>query len=292
MISSERLAELRLAATQVRLDCIKMVRSCRSGHPSASFSLADILVALFHDHLTIRPDDPAWDDRDRFILSKGHGAPALYSLLSRTGYFDRAEQESLRRVDSRLQGHPDRLRTPGVDASTGSLGMGLSMGVGMAMAARLAGRGNRVYVVLGDGELDEGQVWEAMLAAAHLRLDNLVCIVDRNGTQCDGDTETVMALEPLAEKWAAFGWHVQEVDGHSLEELDEAIRTAQQAEGRPAVVIARTVKGKGVSAIEGRSEVYGVLPDALFDEIETELRDRIEEQAVDRGARSPIEATR
>lgn len=222
-----------------------------SGHPGGSLSSVEILVTLYGVVMRHDPRRPDWPDRDRFVLSKGHAAPALYAVLAESGYFDVSVLRTLRRLDSALQGHPDMRRTPGVEMSTGSLGMGLAMGNGMALGVRLDGRPSRVYVLLGDGECDSGPVWEAAMAAAHYELDNVVAVVDRNGMQIDGTTEAVMQLEDLGQKWRAFGWNVIEVaHGHSIQALQAAFALARETKRVPSVIIAHTVKGKGVSFME------------------------------------------
>jgi transketolase len=255
-------AELKALANEARQDIIRMVTAAGSGHPGGSLSAADILAVLYGGEMRVdpaQPDDPA---RDRFVLSKGHAAPALYAVLAARGFFPREELAELRRLGSRLQGHPDMRKTPGVDVSTGSLGQGLAMAGGLALAARLTGRNYRVYTLLGDGELAEGMVWEAAMAAAHYRLDNLTAIVDVNGLQIDGATAAVMNSEPLAAKWAAFGWRVFAADGHDPAALQAAFAAARQTRDQPSVLLARTVKGRGVSFMENRAEWHGKAPNA------------------------------
>jgi len=251
---------LREIARQVRIDIVEMLYRARSGHTGGSLSVVEALVSLYFQAMRHRPWEPDWPERDRFVLCKGHAAPALYAVLSRCGYFPREELWTLRRLGSILQGHPDMKATPGVDFSTGSLGQGLSAANGMALAARLDGRLYRVYALLGDGELQEGQVWEAAMTAAHYRLDNLCALVDFNGLQLDGPLAEVMEVRPLADKWRAFGWHVQEVDGHDVEQLLAALAEAARVRGRPSVIIARTVKGKGVDVFEGNNRYHGRPP--------------------------------
>jgi transketolase len=252
--------ELREIARQVRVDIVEMLFRSGSGHLGGSLSATEILVALFFARMRHNPQDPCWRERDRFVLSKGHAAPALYAVLSRLGYFPREELFTLRRFGSSLQGHPDSACTPGVEVPTGSLGQGLSIANGMALAARLNRAGARVFVLLGDGEVQEGQVWEAAMSAAHYRLGNLTALLDRNRLQIDGHTKDVMALEPLAKKWEAFGWHTQEVDGHSIPALLEALAAADRVTDRPSMIIAQTVKGKGVSIFENQAKYHGVAP--------------------------------
>ncbi|MGB9885750.1 MAG: transketolase [Moorellales bacterium] len=252
--------ELNRKARQLRGLALKMIGTAGSGHPGGSLSAAEIMAVLYFHELRVDPARPDWPDRDRFILSKGHAAPLLYAALAERGFFPPEELLTLRRLGSRLQGHPDCRRLPGVDMSTGSLGQGLSVGNGLALGAKLDGRSYRVYVLLGDGEIQEGMVWEASMAAAHYRLDNLVAIVDHNGLQIDGPVAKVMSPEPLAEKWQAFGWEVVRVDGHQVEEIAAALEHARQVKGRPTMIIADTIKGKGVSFMENRVEWHGVAP--------------------------------
>jgi transketolase len=247
-------------ARQVRIDIIEMLYRAGSGHLGGSLSAADILVALFFGEMRSKADDHCWIDRDRFILSKGHGAPAYYAILARLGYFPPEELYTLRQFGSILQGHPDSGCTPGVEIPTGSLGQGLSIANGLALSARLNGHGSRVYVLMGDGEVQEGQIWEAAMSAAHYRLDNLVGILDRNRLQIDGHTAEVMSIEPIADKWRAFGWHTLEVDGHDIGQLQEAFRVCKESKGRPSMIIAHTVKGKGVSIFEGQKKYHGTTP--------------------------------
>lgn len=244
-------AELARLARRVREHIVTMTGLAGSGHPGGSLSAVEILVALYGVVMRHDPRRPDWPDRDRFVLSKGHAAPALYAVLAEMGYFPVSLLATLRKLGSPLQGHPDMRRTPGVEMSTGSLGMGLSVGNGMALAARLDRRDTRVYVLIGDGECESGPVWEAAMAATHYRLDNLVAVIDRNEYQIDGTTEEVIGLAPLAEKWQAFGWHTITVeDGHSLPKLCAAFAEAREVKGRATAIIAHTVKGKGVSFME------------------------------------------
>jgi len=249
----ERLREL---ARQVRRDIVEMIYRAGSGHVGGSLSAADLLVTLFFGKLRRGDGQP----RDYFVLSKGHAAPALYAVLARLGHFPPEDLLTLRRFGSPLQGHPDSGWLPGVEVPTGSLGQGLSMANGLALAARLNGTGQRVYVLLGDGEVQEGQIWEAAMTAAHYRLDHLTALLDRNRLQIDGRTGEVMALEPLAEKWRAFGWETLEVDGHDHAALLAALDHLEGVRGRPGIIIAHTVKGKGVSIFEGQVKFHGVAP--------------------------------
>jgi len=257
-ISQEDLAEV---ARRIRRHIVTIIGRAGSGHPGGSLSAVDIVTTLYWKVLRHKPADPHWADRDRFILSKGHAAPMLYSVLAECGYFPVGELATLRQMDSRLQGHADRTATPGVEMSSGSLGQGLSFAIGVALAARLDSRDYRTYVLLGDGECNEGQVWEAAMAAAHFRLDNLVAVVDNNGLQIDGPTCDVMNTDPLDKKWEAFGWHVIKVDGHDFTKLQEAFEKAKTIKGKPTVIIARTTKGKGVSFMENVVGFHGKAPD-------------------------------
>ena len=256
--SSPDLAELQRIARDVRRDIVSMTAEAGSGHPGGSLSAVELLVALYFHVMRHRPDDPAWPERDRFIESKGHACPVLYSVLARSGYFPVEELATFRKINSRLQGHA-KLGTPGVEMSSGSLGQGLSFGIGAALGARLDGRDSRVYVLLGDGELNEGQVWEAAMAAPFYKLDNLTAIVDRNGVQNDRFTAEVMALEPLADRWRSFGWHVRETDGHDVAQVLDALEEARRVDG-PVAIIAHTVKGKGVSFMENDPGFHGKAP--------------------------------
>ncbi|MGO0121942.1 transketolase [Desulfothermobacter acidiphilus] len=260
MNREELLARLQVKAKELRRHVVRMTAAAGSGHPGGSLSAADIVATLYFAVLRLDPAHPTAPDRDRFILSKGHAAPLLYAALAERGFFPPAELLTLRKLGSRLQGHPDMRKLPGVEMSTGSLGQGLSVGVGMALAGRLDGRDYRVYVLLGDGECQEGQVWEAAMAAAHYRLDNLVAILDYNGLQIDGPVSEVMNLEPVADKWRAFGWQVQEIDGHDFGQILEALAAAEKVKGKPSMIIARTVKGKGVSFMEHQADWHGVAP--------------------------------
>jgi transketolase len=254
--------ELEKMAKQLRRDVITMISTAGSGHPGGSLSAADIVTALYFKVMKHNPKDPRWADRDRFVLSKGHAAPILYAALAECGYFPVEELSTLRKLGSRLQGHTDRTLTPGVEMSAGSLGQGLSYGIGMALAGRLDRQNYRVYVILGDGECDEGQVWEAAMFAPHHRMDNLTAIVDHNDLQLDGRVCDIMALEPLPDKWRAFNWNVLEIDGHNIGEILKALAKAGETKGKPTVIIAHTVKGKGVSFMEGNVDFHGKAPNA------------------------------
>ena len=254
-----RVDELEAIARELRRDVVSTVFSAGSGHPGGSLSEMDILTALYFRVMKHDPQDPAWPDRDRFILSKGHACPGLYTVLARSGYFPHDELWTFRKIGSRLQGHAHTM-TPGVEMNSGSLGQGLSFAVGTALAANLDKKAHRVYVLLGDGECDEGQVWEAAMAAAHYKLDNITAFVDRNRIQNDRFTSEVMELEPLASKWRAFGWRTLEIDGHDMAQLLDAIGKARRSRGRPAVIIAHTIKGKGVSFMENNPDFHGRAP--------------------------------
>jgi transketolase len=252
------LAALKEVARNLRLDILEMTTKAGSGHPSSSFSAVEILTALFFAGvLRYRPDDPQWPERDRFILSKGHAAPLLYATLARAGYFDRDVLWSLRQVDSPAEGHPVEDRLPGIESTSGSLGKGISVGLGHVLGGRHKNLSFHVYVLLGDGECQEGQIWESAIAAAHFKADNLVAIVDYNKFQETGPISREMALEPFGDKWRAFGWNLSEVDGHDLEALVEALEAARAVQGMPSVVIAHTVKGKGVSFVEADYGYHG-----------------------------------
>ncbi len=256
------LEEMKALAKRLRRSIVAMIGKAGSGHPGGSLSAVEIVTTLYFRVMRHKPTDPNWADRDRFILSKGHAAPLLYAVLAECGYFPVAELATLRQLDSRLQGHADRTMTPGVEMSSGSLGQGLSFGIGVALAGRLDAKDYRVFVLLGDGECDEGQVWEAAMAAAHFKVDNLTAIVDNNGLQIDGCNCDVMNLEPFADKWRAFGWHVLEIDGHDFAQIRDALAQAKQIKGQPTVIIAHTVKGRGVSFMENNVDFHGKAPTA------------------------------
>jgi transketolase len=269
--SSASEAEMKAIAKRLRRHIITMTGKAGSGHPGGSLSAVEILTTLYFRVLRHKPLDPQWLDRDRFILSKGHAAPLLYATLAECGYFPIDELLTLRQMDSRLQGHTDRTVTPGVEMSAGALGQGLSFAIGVALAGRLNSKDYRVYVLLGDGECDEGQVWEAAMAAAHFKVDNLVAIVDNNGQQIDGWNRDVMNLDPFPAKWQAFGWHVIEVDGHDFTQLTQAFNQAKLVKGQPTVIIAHTIKGKGVSFMENNPDFHGKAP--TDDEVEIALKE-------------------
>lgn len=266
-----KIDELRETARRIRVSIVKMLTNAGSGHTGGSLSAADILTALYFAKMRHDPKNPKWPERDRFILSKGHAAPLLYAVLAECGYFEKSELMTLRKLGSRLQGHPDSKALPCIEISTGSLGQGLSIANGIAIAGRLDSASFRVYVLLGDGEVQEGQVWEAAMSAAHYKLDNLCAILDRNRLQIDGKVEDVMSIEPIADKWRAFGWNVIETDGHDITKLLSAMNEAEKVKGRPTMIIAHTIKGKGVSIFEGKVEYHGIAP--TKDELEIALKE-------------------
>lgn len=252
--------ELKKISKNIRINIIKSVSSAKSGHPGGSLSVADILTVLYFDKMNINPENPKWEDRDRLILSKGHVAPALYATLAEKGYFSKEELLKLRKTGAMLQGHPDMKSTPGVDMSTGSLGQGLSAANGMALTAKLDKKDYKIYAILGDGEVQEGQIWEAAMSSAHYKLDNIIAILDYNGLQIDGSNDEVMGISPIDEKFAAFGWNVMKIDGHDIEAIGNAVDEAKKSEGKPTVIIAKTVKGKGVSFMENNADWHGTAP--------------------------------
>ncbi len=256
--TSDDIKNLKDRATVIRSHVIRMLYSAGTGHPGGSLSCIDILVALYFHVMNHNPHEEK-GEQDRFILSKGHAAPALYATLAECGYFPISKLKSLRKNEGYLQGHPDS-RTPGIEVSAGSLGQGLSAANGIALAARLDGKRSRVFALLGDGECDEGQIWEAAMLSAHYKLDNLVAIVDRNGLQIDGQTEKIMCLEPFSKKWESFGWHVIEIDGNNIEEIIKAFNETACVIGKPSVIIAHTFKGKGVSFMEWMNTFHGKAP--------------------------------
>lgn len=264
--------QLRETATTIRKDIVEMVYLAASGHPGGSLSAADILTTLYFHTMDINPEDKKNPERDLFVLSKGHAAPVLYSALARRGYFDPELLKSLRKMGAMLQGHPDMKGTPGVEMSTGSLGQGLSAAVGMALAKKIDQSDARVYTLLGDGEINEGIIWEAAMAAAHYQLDNLVAVLDYNGLQIDGPNEEVMGVSPVDAKFASFGWHVVIVDGHDIEALIGAFEAAKAHKGSPTILIAKTIKGKGVSFMENQAGWHGTAPNqAQYEQAIAEL---------------------
>ena len=236
---------------ELRCNIVKMVSCAGSGHIGGSFSAIDMIAYLYFHQMRIRPDEPQWVDRDRFVLSKGHCAPALYAALAGRGFFPEDVLWTLRDIESKLQGHPDMRKTPGVDMTTGSLGQGISCAAGIALGGKLNRKDYKVYVMVGDGELQEGQVWEAAMAAAHYKLDNLIAVVDNNKLETDGATKDIMNVTPIAEKWRAFGWNAYDINGHDFTEIHQSVQACMAANGKPSVIVADTVKGKGVSFMEG-----------------------------------------
>ncbi len=271
MVSSDILVDLEKKARTIRAHVIRMVYAAQSGHIGPSLSIADFLAALYFHVMRVKPEDPGWPRRDRLVLSKGHGCSAWYAALAERGYFPKEELLTFRRLGSRLQGHPDMAKTPGVDMTAGSLGHGLSAGLGMALGARIDGFDYRTFVILGDGEIQEGLIWEAAMAAPRLGLDNLVAIVDYNRWQSGGAVGEIMPLEPLSSKWEAFGWATQEIDGHDMEAILEAFNLAEKTKGRPAAIIAHTTKGKGVSFMENDNKWHMTAP--TREEAEVALRE-------------------
>ena len=247
-------------ARNIRKDIVSMIHMSKSGHPGGSLSAVEILTALYFDEMNIGPNNCKMEDRDRFVLSKGHAAPVLYATLAHKGYFDREELKGLRKINRMLQGHPDMKGTPGVEMSTGSLGQGFSVACGMAMASKLDNAPWRVYTLLGDGEVQEGIVWEAAMSAAHYKLDNMVAFLDYNGLQIDGKTEDVMNIGPIVDKFKAFGWNVIEIDGHDFDQIFAALDMAKETVGKPTMIIAKTIKGKGVSFMENQAGWHGAAP--------------------------------
>lgn len=260
ILNSRDISYLKERAREMRIEILKMLEKSGSGHTGGSLSAADIVAALYFYKMKHRPDNPHWAGRDRFILSKGHAAPLLYTTLALTGYFDKSLLDSLRRVGCPLQGHPSSKMLNGVEISTGSLGQGLSIANGIAMGLRLDKNPSRVYCLLGDGETQEGQIWEAAMSASHYRLDNLCAFVDLNGLQIDGKCCDVMNIEPVDDKWRAFGWHTLSIDGHDMQAIVDALDEAEKVKGKPCMILAKTVKGKGVSFFEGKAEYHGVTP--------------------------------
>ena len=259
-MENQKLEFLKKTAAQIRLDILEEVHAASSGHPGGSLSIAEIITYLYFEEMNVDPKNPQWADRDRFVLSKGHTAPALYGALAEKGFFPREELAKLRQVDSFLQGHPDMKGTPGVDMSTGSLGLGLSSACGMALAAKIDNKDYRTYAIVGDGESEEGQIWEACMFAAHYKLDNLCVVFDWNGLQIDGPVAEVMNPTPHDKKLEAFGFHVIAIDGHDLEAIEAAFAEAKTVKGKPTAIIAKTVKGKGVSFMENQVGWHGSAP--------------------------------
>jgi transketolase len=262
-LDDKDLTKLELKAVKIRKHIIEMLYRAKSGHPGGSLSAVDALVALYFNHMSHNPKKPKDPNRDRFILSKGHAAPALYATLAEAGYFDVKQLKRLREINCPLQGHPVCTCIQGVEASTGSLGHGLSFSNGVALSAKLDSKKFNIYTMLGDGETGEGQVWEAAAVASHYKLDNLTALLDRNFLQIDGNTEKVLKLEPVKERWKAFGWHVLEVDGHDILQILDALNQANKNEGKPTIIILNTTKGKGVSFMENNVDFHGVPPNEM-----------------------------
>ena len=276
-MDSSEIRQLQILAAKARQGAILGTYHAKSGHPGGSLSAADIFTYLYFKEMRVDSADPDWEDRDRFVLSKGHCCPSLYAVLSLKGFFDWKELESLRHIGAMLQGHPDMKKTPGIDMSTGSLGQGVSAACGMALAAKLDNKDYRTYTVLGDGEVEEGQVWEAAMFASHNKLDNLVIIVDQNGLQIDGPVADVAGIEPLDKKFEAFGFEVIKIDGHDFEQIAAALDKAKTVKGKPTAILARTVKGKGVSFMEDQVGWHGVAPNKEQYELATaELQAQID----------------
>ena len=266
--------DLALKAAQVRLNILEGVHAAKSGHPGGSLSIAELITYLYNKEMKVDPKNPKWADRDRLVLSKGHTAPALYAILAEQGFFPREELKKLRQVDSFLQGHPDMKHTPGVDMTTGSLGLGISAACGMALAAKIDNKDYRTYTILGDGETEEGQVWEAAMFAAHYKLDNLCVIVDWNGLQIDGPIAEVMNPAPHDEKFKAFGFHVISIDAHDFDQIEAALAEARTVKGKPTAIIMTSVKGKGVSFMENQCSWHGNAPsDEQYEQAVAEIKE-------------------
>jgi transketolase len=260
MAAKDKISELKEIARELRVDIINMICEAGSGHPGGSLSAIDMLTCLYFQHMRHDAKNPDWPQRDRLILSKGHAVPAVYVCLAKAGYLPKEELMTLRKIDSRIQGHPDRVKLPGIEASTGSLGQGLSIAVGLAMASKLDGDAFRAYCMLGDGETQAGQIWEALMSAPKFKLDTLVTILDYNKGQIDGPVKEIMSLEPILDKVKAFNWHVIEIDGHDYEQILAALDEAQKTKGKPTFILAQTIKGKGVSFMEGQIGWHGKAP--------------------------------
>ena len=264
--------ELAIIATKIRYYALEGIYNAKSGHPGGSLSIADIMAVLYFDEMNVDPKNPQWADRDRFVLSKGHAAPAFYATLALKGFFPVENMKHLRQIDSPLQGHPDKKKVPGVDMSTGSLGQGLSAAVGMALYGKTNQKDYRVYAICGDGEIQEGQIWEASMAAGHYKLDNLTVFVDNNNLQIDGEVSDVMSVYPIADKFKAFNFYVQEIDGNNIEEIKAALQNAKAHKGGPSAIVAKTVKGKGVSFMENKANWHGAAPnEELYQQGSAEL---------------------
>lgn len=275
VVTTDQLKTLVDKARRIRIDILKMLTESGSGHTGGSLSATDIATALYFYKMKYDPKKPGWKERDYFVLSKGHAAPLLYTVLAHAGFFEQAELCTLRKLGSRLQGHPDSKYLPGVEISTGSLGQGLSVASGIALAHKIDKAPNRVYALLGDGELQEGQVWEAAMTAAHYQLDNLCALIDNNGLQIDGPVATVMGVEPIPDKWRAFGWEVIDIDGHDMAKIVAALDWAETVKGKPTAIVCRTVKGKGSKVFEGKVEFHGTTPSK--EELEIALKELSEE---------------
>ena len=272
-MDSAKLTQLKHEAAMIRLGILDGTHAAASGHPGGSLSIADIMSYLYFSEMKVDPANPKWADRDRFVLSKGHAAPALYATLARRGFFPFEDLLTLRHVDSVLQGHPDMKHIPGVDMSSGSLGQGISAAVGMALAAKMDGKGYRTYTIVGDGESEEGQVWEAMMFAARHNLDNLCVVIDSNGLQIDGPVAEIVNPAPFEGKLSSFGFHVITIDAHNLEEIEAAFTEAKTVKGKPTAIVANSVKGKGVSFMENQVKWHGSAPnDAQYEQAVAEIR--------------------
>ena len=277
MTSSEK-KQLQITACKVRMGVIESTYGAKAGHPGGSLSAAEVYTYLYFKEMNIDPKNPKWEDRDRFVLSKGHTTPGLYSVLANRGFFPVEDLPTFRHIDSYLQGHPNMNMVPGVDMSTGSLGQGISVATGMALAAKHTGKTNRVYALLGDGEIQEGQVWEACMAAAHYKLDNFCIIVDNNGLQIDGNIADVMSPYPIVDKLVAFGFEVAAVDGHNFDELEAAFNKARETKGKPFAIVMKTTKGKDVSYMENQAGWHGKAPnDAEYAQAMSELKAKLAE---------------
>ena len=270
-LSEARILELEEIARQIRVESVRMIHRRGSGHPGGALSAAEIIAVLFFDKLRHDPKNPQWEDRDRFFLSKGHASAALYAAMAMTGYFPAEDLMDWGELDCHLQGHPDRVKTPGIEMSAGPLGHGLAVGAGVAMAARMKKKNYRAYVLLGDGEINAGVVWEAANVAAKYHLSNLTAILDYNDVQLDGSVHEILPLEPLADKWRAFNWHVIEINGHNIRQVREALDLAEEVHSKPTIIIAHTTKGKGVSCMENSSKWHGAVPNA--EQLETAMRE-------------------
>lgn len=268
--------QLEISACKVRMGIIESTYSAKSGHPGGSLSIADLLTYLYYVKLNVNPEYPKMEQRDRLVLSKGHCAPGLYSVLAQKGFFDESELKKLRHIGSILQGHPDMKNTPGIDMTTGSLGQGISAACGMALAGKISSSDYKVYAILGDGEIEEGQVWEAAMFAAHYQLDNLTAIIDHNGLQIDGKITDVMSPEPITDKFAAFGWHVITMDAHDFNDIERAFDESEKISGKPIAIIQTSIKGKDVSFMENQASWHGTAPNGeQYQKAMSELAERL-----------------